>query len=262
MFGRKCSVIGVVHVLPLPGSPGWQGNMKEVIDGAIKDALAYKDGGVDALIVENMHDVPYLRGRVEPETTAAMTAVAREIKYEVTMPVGIQILSGANLEALGAAIAAELDFLRVEGFVFAHVGDEGIHESCAAQLLRRRAALKAEKILVFADIKKKHSAHAITADVTLAETARAAEFFGADGVIVTGVATGEPTDVADVEAACAATTKPVMVGSGITPDNVSHYLPYCDAVIVGSYCKQDGCWRNKVDPQRVKELMARVAAGG
>jgi uncharacterized protein len=260
MFGRSCSVIGVVHVLPLPGSSGYRGSMEEILGAALDDAAKYRDGGVDALIVENMHDRPYLLGRVEPETTAAMTVVADAIKYECKFPTGIQVLAGANIEALGIAVACNLDFLRVEGFVYAHVGDEGVHESCAGMLLRRRAALKADTIKIFADIKKKHSAHAITGDVTLIETARAAEFFGADGVVVTGTSTAEPANVDEVKGARYAVSSKVLVGSGVTPDNIQQYAPHCDAVIVGSSCKFDGLWSNKVDPDRVAALVARLEA--
>lgn len=258
MFGRRCSIIGVVHVLPLPGAAGWRGNMQEVLGAALEDALTYKEEGIDALMVENMHDVPYLKGRVEPETTAAMSIVANTIKYETMLPTGIQILAGANLEALGVATAVELDFLRVEGFVFAHVGDEGVHESCAAQLIRRRAMLKSDNIKIFADIKKKHSSHAITGDISLVETARAAEFFGADGVVVTGAFTSDPADVDEVKAARAAIAGHVLAGSGVAPHNVDRYLPYCDGVIVGSSLKHEGNWRNHVDPERVRALMESV----
>ena len=258
MFGRKCAIIGVVHVLPLPGSAGFRGSMEEILGGVLEDALTYKEEGVDALLVENMHDAPYLKGYVDPETTAAMTVVANAVKYECMLPVGIQILAGANLEALGVAVATGLDFIRVEGFVFAHVGDEGMQESCAPQLIRRRALLKSERIKIFADIKKKHSAHAITQDVGLVETARTAEFFGADGVVITGRMTGAPANVEEVKDARLAVLGRVLVGSGITPDNVHLYSPYCDAVIVGSALKYGGTWRNHVDPERVRLLVERA----
>ena len=129
------------------------------------------------MLVENMHDVPYLKGYVYPETTATMTVVARALKYECQLPLGLQLLAGANMEALGAAVAADIDFIRVEGYVYAHIGDEGLHESCAAALIRKRANLHAERIKIFADVKKKHSSHAITADISLEDTARDAEFF-------------------------------------------------------------------------------------
>lgn len=260
MFGKSCSLIGVVHVQALPGSDGWAGQMDHVLAEAIFDALTYKEQGVDALIVENMHDVPYLKGYVEPETIAAMTVVANAVKYECMMPTGVQILAGANLEALAVAAACDLDFIRVEGFVYAHVGDEGIHESCAPKLLRKRAASKADKVKIFADIKKKHSSHAITGDVSLVETARTAEFFKADGVIVTGDRTGDAPSAQDVEAVKAAVDIPVLVGSGATPDNIQHFMRYADAVIFGSYAKFDGDWRRRVDPERVKRLIDTARA--
>lgn len=256
MFGRQCSVIGAVHVLPLPGAPGYKGNMPAIINAAVEDVRNYVAGGVDAVIIENMHDLPYMRGSVDPETTAAMAAVASAVREKCSLPIGIQILAGANLESLAVAVACDLNFLRVEGFVFAHIGDEGFHDSSAAQLMRKRAALKAENIQIFADIKKKHSAHAITSDVSIAETARAAEFFGADGVIVSGAATGLAADVDELRGVQAAVGCKVIVGSGITPENMHLYNKHCDAVIVGTSMKHDGNWRNAVDVERVKKLVS------
>ena len=123
-----------------------------------------------------------------------MAVVGREVRRAVPLPLGVQVLAAANREALAVALACGAAFVRVEGFVFAHVADEGLMEADAGALLRYRTAIGAEQIRVFADIKKKHSSHAITADVDVAETARAAEFALADGVIVTGAATGQPAD--------------------------------------------------------------------
>lgn len=259
MFGKKCSLIAVVHVHALPGAAGYSGDMQKIVLAALDDAKLYKEGGVDAIMVENMHDVPYLTGYVDPETVAAMTVVANTIKVQTGLPVGVQLLAGANIEALGVAVACNLDFIRVEGFVFAHVGDEGIHDSCAAKLVRRRANLKAGHIKIFADIKKKHSAHAITGDVSLLETAEAAEFFRADAVIVTGSATGKEPALADVESLKQGAKLPVLIGSGITPANIPKYAPLADGLIVGSYAKHDGYWQNAVDPGRVKELSEAIA---
>jgi hypothetical protein len=187
-----------------------------------------------------------------------MTVVARAVTRAVSLPCGIQILAGANREALAVALAAELTFIRVEGFVFAHVADEGIIESSAGELLRYRTALHADHIAVICDLKKKHSAHAITSDVSIAETAKAAEFFLADGVIVTGPSTGQPTDLDDLRAVRAATTLPLFVGSGTTVENVASYLEIADAVIVGSTFKVDGRWSNVIDADRVKQFMDEV----
>ena len=136
-----------------------------------------------------MHDVPYLKREVGPEVVASMTAVCRAINEATNLPCGVQVLAGANEAALAVALAAGMDFVRAEGFVFGHVADEGWMDACAGPLLRYRKQIGAEHIAVWADLKKKHAAHAMTADVSLAETVKAAEFFGADAVIVTGEAT-------------------------------------------------------------------------
>lgn len=256
MFGKSCSIIGAVHIHALPGAAGYKGNMAEIIERALSDATTYQKAGVDALVIENMHDVPYLKGYVEAETIAAMAVVASAIKRECHMPIGVQILAGANIEALAVAHTSDLDFVRVEGFVFAHIGDEGIHEASAAQILRKRAAIKAEKVKIFADIKKKHSSHAITEDISLIETATTAEFFKADGVIVTGMRTGDAPPPSAVGEVKAAVKIPVLVGSGVTPDNISAFAQYADAVIFGTYAKFDGNWINDVDSERVKRLVA------
>jgi hypothetical protein len=245
MFGNRCSIIGALHVLPLPGSAGYSGSIDAIIEAALADAQRYKDGGVDAIIVENMHDVPYLKGFVHPETTAAMAVLARAVKEESKLP----------LEALGAAVASGADFIRVEGFVYAHVADEGIHESCAATLVRKRAELRAERVKIFADIKKKHSAHAITADVSLVDTAHDAEFFRADGVIVTGQSTGHAPASDEVRSVKESVHCSVLVGSGVDESNVIDFARHADALVVGTSLKVDGRWQNQVDVDRVKRLI-------
>ena len=202
-FGAPRALIGMLHVGALPGTPAACHSIDRLIEQTVAEARIYRDAGFTALALENMHDRPYLKGAVGPEITAAMTVLAHEVKRETGLVVGIQVLAAANREALAVALASGAEFVRVEGFVFAHVADEGVIESCAGELLRYRRTIGAERVLVFADIKKKHGAHAITSDVSLAATARAAELFLADGVIVTGAASGEeasPDDVRDTVA--------------------------------------------------------------
>lgn len=247
-------LIGVVHVLPLPGSPRWGGDLEALRIQAMQDAWAYFQGGADAVLVENMHDLPYLRGHVYPETTAAMAVVARAVKEIVPeLPVGVQLLAGANREALAVAIAARLDFLRVEAFAYAHIADEGLLQASAGELLRLRASLKAEQIEVLADIHKKHAAHALTGDLSLEAIAEGTTFCEADGLIVTGLATGHAPDAEAVSRVKRVTPLPVLVGSGITPANVRSFQA-ADGLIVGSAVKQNGDWRKPVDAQRVAQL--------
>jgi len=255
-FGSSRALIGMIHVGALPGTPSAHESIEAIAQRAAREARMYHEAGFTAVAIENMHDRPYLRGSVGPEITAAMAVIGREVKRACALPLGIQILAGANREALAAAHACGADFVRVEGFVFAHVADEGIIQSCAGELLRYRRAIGAERVLVFADIKKKHSAHAITADVSIAETAHAAELFLADGLIVTGTATGVETSPQDVAAAAGAAGLPILVGSGLTAANISRFSA-AHGFIVGTSMKQDGRWELALDRDRV-DAMARA----
>lgn len=264
LFGAPRALIGMVHAGALPGSPAHELGVGALIEQAVRDALALKNSGFDAVMLENMHDRPYVKGAAAPETVAVMTAIGLEVRRATTLPLGIQILAAANREALAVALAIEASFVRVEGFVFGHVADEGWIEACAGDLLRYRRAIGADHVRVFADIKKKHSSHAVTADVGLVETARAAEFFLADGVIVTGGETGLAADRGEVAAVSRAVTIPTLVGSGITSDNLEGYAS-ADALIVGSSIKHGGVWSNPVDPERARAVArafgsARAAA--
>ena len=265
IFGkRKCSVIGMIHVHALPGTPRHDaaGGFGALVEHALAEAEIYKACGIHALMLENMHDVPYVQGP-GPEVTAAMAVLVREVRRAFPgMPLGVQVLAGGNEAALAVALAGGADFVRAEGFVFGHVADEGWMDACAGRLLRYRRAIGAEHIAVFTDIKKKHSAHAATADVDIAQTAKAAEYFLSDGVIVTGAATGESASLEELRAVHDVVHIPVLVGSGITADNVAQYVDLADALIVGSWFKQGGDWKNPLDAERIRAVMGEVEKAG
>jgi len=257
-FVQAKPVVGVIHVGALPGTPRNNQTVRELVELARVEAQIYIDSGIDGLIIENMHDIPYLRAEVGPEIVAAMTLIAGKVKKIANLPVGIQILAGANIEAMAVAHAAGLDFIRAEGYAYAHVADEGLIQSSAAKLLRYRRMIGALNVQVWTDVKKKHSAHAITSDVSLGETAETVEFMGADAVIVTGSATGKapkPEDVSEAKAHC---TLPVLLGSGITDENVAAFHEKADGFIVGTFFKVDGLWSNTVDASRVERFMRQV----
>ncbi len=253
IFGAPRGLVGMLHVEALPGTPRSSMPMDAIVEKAVTEAAVYREAGFNGLMIENMHDRPYLKGAVGPEVVAAMTVVAREARRASGLPLGVQVLAGANREAVAVAHAAGAQFARVEGFVFAHVADEGLIEGSAGDLLRYRRAIGADAVRVFADVKKKHSAHAITADVDLVETAHAAEFFLADGIVVTGTATGRSADPEDVRVVAHAVGLPVLVGSGITAGNIGEFAD-ADAFIVGSSVKTTGVWSDPIDPARCAAL--------
>ncbi len=255
LFHTPRALIGAIHADALPGTPANRRSVNEIAAMAAREAEIYAQSGFHGIILENTHDRPYLKGAaVGPEIVSAMSIIGAEIRRACALPLGIQVLAGANHAAMAVAHACGARFVRVEGFVFAHVADEGVIESSAGSLLRYRRAIGAEDVLVFADVKKKHSAHAITADVDIAETAKAAEFFKVDGVVVSGTATGSPTDPDDVEAVSKAVGVPTLIGSGITPENIGRYRG-ADAFIVGSCVKNGGVWSGELDPLRVRAVV-------
>ncbi len=259
----SAALIGMVHTGPGPGAPRATSDhtIETLVRRAVSDARTLADAGFDALIVENMHDVPYLRRTVGPETVAAMSVIVHAVARAVDAPIGVQVLAGANREAMAVARATRASFIRAEGFHFASVADEGLFdEADAGPLLRYRRAVGADHVAVFADLKKKHASHAITADIPLEADARAAAFCGADGVIVTGPETGAPTNADDVRAVREAIDLPVLVGSGVRTANVRELAAVAHGLIVGTSIKQHGDWTQAVDAERAAALV-RAARG-
>ena len=248
----------MIHLDALPGTPCCNFSNKQIIHKAITEAQIYSNAGIDAIMIENMHDVPYLKGKAGHEISTLMAIIAYEIKNKTGQPCGIQILAGANQAAIAAAHSAGADFIRAEGFVFGHLGDEGYFDSCAGDLLRYRKSIGAENIKIFTDIKKKHSSHAISSDISISETAKAAEFFLSDGLIITGTSTGEETNIDEVLSVKNAVNKPVIVGSGVTYDNVEKYVNSADALIIGSHFKEHGNWQERVSEKRVHKFIEKA----
>ncbi|HEX3348587.1 MAG TPA: BtpA/SgcQ family protein [Acetobacteraceae bacterium] len=260
IFGRRRAVIGVIHSRPLPGSPDYAGaEVAELIGFAVDEARRYRDGGVAGLIVENHGDIPFAKpADLGPETAACMAVMTRAVREAVALPVGVNVLANGAVMALAVAKAAGAAFVRVNQWANAYVANEGFIEGRAAEATRYRAWLHARDVRVFADVHVKHGAHAITADRSVAELARDVEFFDADVAIATGQRTGDAATMDELRAIADGTSLPVVVGSGVNPENVGEILTIADGVIVASWLKQDGVWWNPVDPDRLRIFMAAV----
>ena len=248
MREKRC-LIGVVHLLPLPGSPRWAGSMRSVEDRAVEHARAFADGGADAVLVENFGDVPFHRGSVEPWVVAAMTTIVSRVRRELTIPVGVNVLRNDALASLGICVGTGASFLRVNVLCGACVTDQGLVEAVAAELMRAREAIGSQ-VRVLADVRVKHAAPLVERDLTL-ETAELTARGLADAVIVTGGATGvfpRPDDVKRVVAS--AGHVPVLVGSGVTPEALPGVLPGIRGAIVGTWVKRG----ERIDVRRVRAL--------
>ena len=261
MFGVEKPIIGMVHLLPLPGSPSYDFyGMEAVIEHALRDAEALVSGGVDALMVENMWDLPYYVGmEVPPEEMTAQAVAARAVVEAVEVPVGVNVIHNGGRVTLAIAVAAGADFIRVCLLTGARVWDTGeFDRGCAAELLRWRKNLGAEHIKLFADVDKKHSV--AFPGIDLATHVEWTEFYLADALIVSGKMTGAAPELEKVRRARELATRPILMGSGTTADNIARFLQYADGDIVGTALKVDGIAENLVDVERVKRYMSEVRA--
>lgn len=244
-------IVGVIHLLPLPGSPLHGGDLEAVIGRAVRDARAYERGGADGVIVENYGDAPFFKEALPPECVAAFTRCAAAVRAAVKVPMGINALRNDARAALGIAVAAGGAFIRINVHAGVVATDQGLIEGRAAETLRLRAALGA-RTAIFADACVKHGRPLFPEDAVRASQDLLARA-GADAVILTGSATGVATDVellARVREAIPGAR--IYVGSGVTAETVAETLRHADGVIVGTALKRDGETAAEVDPARVR----------
>ncbi len=260
LFGTERVVIGVVHSLPLPGSPHYRGRaLDEVYRFAVEEALAYREGGVHGVIVENAWDLPFARpGDLDFETAASMAVMTDRVRQAVELPIGVNVLANGARCALAATQAAGGGFVRVNQWVNAYVANEGILNGASAEATRYRAKIRAEDLKVFADVHVKHGSHSIVADRTLQQQVEDAEFFDADVLIATGSRTGDQTPLDEVRGIREASALPVIIGSGMNADNAAGLLEACHGAIVASSLKDNNRWWGRVDVAKVREFTAEA----
>ncbi len=259
LFEVKKPIIGMVHLLPLPGSPRFKdGDLVPIVERAVQDTKALEAGGVDGLIVENFRDAPYFKTNVPPETISAMAAIVKSVVNQVKIPVGVNVLRNDAKAALAIAYATGGKFIRVNVFTDAVVTDQGIIEACAPRLLRYRHRLGAWEIKVFADVHVKHAAPLVSRPIE--EVAKDSVRRGmADALIVTGPRTGALVELEELlKVKKAVPDTPVLAGSGVDKTNVLRVLERCDGAIVGTSLKVEGITTNPVDQRRVTEFMELV----
>jgi membrane complex biogenesis BtpA family protein len=247
----------VVHLKPLPGSPGYDGLFLDLLDAALADARSIEAGGAAALIVENFGDAPFYPDSVPPETVAAMTRLVTEIRKVVRIPVGVNVLRNDARSSVAVAAATGAGFIRVNVHTGVMVTDQGILAGRAWESLRLREILRSRTLLL-ADVRVKHAEPLVDYDLSL-EAEEAILRGRADGLIVTGPATGRPANLDQVrEIRGRLKDAPVLVGSGVDTGNIEAVLQAADGCIVGTAIKAGGRIEAPVDVDRVREL-AEVA---
>ena len=256
IFRSRKPLIGMIHLLPLPGSPRYSGEgISGALEAGLRDAKALQNGGVDGLLLENYGDSPFKPAPNDPETVASMTVIGMEIAKQVDVPIGVNVLRNGALSALAIAHAINAHFIRVNVLTESLMTDQGIINGCAHDLMRYRRQLGAADVQVYADVRSKHAAPIVSRPVE--ESARDAAYRGmADALIVTGPYTGVEPDRDQLRRVKESVPdRPVLIGSGLTSRNAAKLLTEADGAIVGTSLKVDGLIEKPVDEMRVRELV-------
>ena len=254
IFGKKNPVIGVVHLLPLPTSARWGGNLKAVIERAEQEATALAAGGVDGIIIENFFDAPFTKDRVDPAVVSAMTMVVDHIMNLVMLPIGLNVLRNDARSSLAIASCVGAEFIRVNVYTGVMATDQGLIEGNAHEIQRYRREI-GKDIAIFADVLVKHARPLGTPNLTTA-VKDTIERGLADAVILSGWATGLPPRIEDLELArSAAINTPVLIGSGADWENIGDLMSCADGVIVASSLKRNGNINQTIDPSRVSQFV-------
>ncbi|MBW4662973.1 MAG: BtpA/SgcQ family protein [Chroococcus sp. CMT-3BRIN-NPC107] len=254
LFKTPNPIVGVVHLLPLPTAPRWGGSLKAVIDRAEQEATALASGGVNGIIVENFFDAPFTKGQVDPAVVSAMTIVIDRLMNLVTLPIGINVLRNDAHSAIAIASVVKAQFIRVNVLTGVMATDQGLIEGAAHQLLRYRRELGSD-VKIFADVLVKHARPLSSPNLTVA-VQDTIERGLADGIILSGWATGSPPNLEDLElASAAAKGTPVFIGSGANWENISTLMSAADGVIVSSSLKRHGRIEQPIDPNRVSQFV-------
>ena len=254
IFKTRNPIIGVVHLQPLPTSPLWGGDLQAIISRAEREATALVSGGVDGIIVENFFDAPFVKDQVDPAVVSAMTLLVQKIMNLVSLPIGINVLRNDGHSAMAIAYCVEAQFIRVNVLTGVMATDQGLIEGIAHQLLRYRRELGSD-VKIFADVLVKH-ARPLCEQHLGTVVQETIERGLADGIIISGQATGSPPSLEDLElASAAAAGTPVFIGSGANSRNISTLMQAADGVIISSFLKRHGKIDQPIDPIRVSQFV-------
>lgn len=251
------SLMGVVHLLPLPGAPSGSPGLEAVMSRALHDATALREGGIEAAVIENFGDAPFVGGRVDPHVPAMMAVIGARIRAETGLKLGINVLRNDAAAAVAVAAGCGASFVRVNVHVGAAWTDQGLIQGQAYQTLRYRRELGADAghIQIAADVLVKHAAPAGVSAIE--EVAKETALRGhADVLIVTGARTGGATALRDVERVRQAVPeRPVWVGSGVTASTIAGVRAVASGAIVGTWLHRDSELSAPLDVERVRRLV-------
>lgn len=253
LFGAAKPVIAMVHLGALPGRPRHDGaaGLGAIVESVRRDLHALQGAGIDGVMFCNEADLPY-QLKVGPEITAAMASVVGQLRSEITVPFGVNLLWDP-IASLAVARATGARFVR-EVMTGVYESDLGMIEPHIGDIAGYRTAIGAEDVLLFDNIQPEFASALGTR--TVAVRARGAAFLGMDAILISGPAAGVSFEMSDLKAAKdAAPDTPVLANTGVRAERIAEIFRVADGVIVGTSLKVDGVTWNPVDPERAKRLM-------
>lgn len=257
IFGVHKPIIAMCHFQPLPGDPYYDAEvgMDRVVETAKRDLLSLQEGGVDAVMFSNEFSLPYLT-KVKPQTIAAMARIIGELKSDIKVPFGVNVLWDPIASIDLAAATGALFIREIMSGVYA--SDFGLWNTNAGEAARHKLEVGRRDLKLLFNIVPEAAKY--LADRDIAEIAKTTVFnHRPDGLCVSGLTAGAETDsqiLLKVKNVVPDTA--VFSNTGCRIDNIEKQLTYADGAIVGTTFKIDGKFENAVDKKRVKAFMDKV----
>ena len=257
LFGVEKPVIGMCHMQAMPGDPQYDAarGMAWVLDQARLEMLALQEGGVDAILFSNEFSLPYLT-KVETITVASMAAVISELKREVRIPYGVNVLWDPRA-SIDLAMATGAQFVR-EIFTGVYASDFGLWNTNVGEVIRHQYAIGAGHVRLLFNIVPESAVY--LGGRQIAEIARSTVFNNKpDALCVSGLIAGAETSAQTLKMVKDAVPgTPVFANTGVRLDNVAEQLMVADGAVIGTAFKQEGHTWNPIDVDRVRAMMQRV----
>ncbi len=257
VIGTEKAIIAMCHLDPLPGDPYWSGTMEQVVEDARSDLIALQNGGVDAVMFSNEFSLPYLTN-VETVTVAAMARVIGELKSDLRIPFGVNVLWDPE-KSLDLAVATGAKFVR-EIFTGVYASDFGVWNTNVGRTIRHQRAIGASDVKLLFNIVPEAAKY--LADRDIASIAKSTVFNNRpDALCVSGLTAGVMTDTQTLKKVKETVPDTVVfANTGVRYENVEQQLSVADGAVVGTTFKIDGVFENHVDEERVKRFMDKVRA--
>jgi membrane complex biogenesis BtpA family protein len=257
LFGVVKPIIAMCHLRALPGDPAYDmgRGVAWVLEEARHDLQALQAGGVDAVMFSNEHSLPYLL-KVEPITYVTMARIIGELRREVSVPFGVNVLWDAKA-SIDLAVATGASFVR-EIFTGVYASDFGLWNTHCGEVVRHQHAIGGQAVKRFYNIVPEAAVYLAQRDI--AAVARSTVFNTLpDAICVSGLIAGAETSQETLsQVKNAIPTTPVFANTGMKLENVAAQLAVADGAVVGTTFKQDGYIWNPVDEARVKAFMGKV----